>query len=64
MFVSFLFFFSSVPSNIMSPREHPPKRQMSDFYEHFVPIALVIILVLMIILGIVSVTVLLGLWPG
>ncbi|NOZ51287.1 MAG: hypothetical protein GXP37_14785 [Chloroflexi bacterium] len=48
----------------MSPREHPPKRQMPDFYEHFVPIALVIILVLMIILGIVAVTVLLGLWPG
>lgn len=48
----------------MSPCEHPSKRQAPVLYERFVPIALAVIVVLMLILGFVTIAVLLDLLPG
>jgi len=51
-------------STLMPSHDAPQRSQTSPFYERFVPIALVVIVILMVVLGLVAVAVLAGWWPG
>jgi len=48
----------------MPSHDAPQRSRTSAFYERFVPIALAIIIILMVVLGVVAVAVLAGWWPG